>query len=231
VSSDGDRRSGKEQSGGDEPESGRTRRQSSDRRGAARIKKRIPCEFASDGKKMRGFVLDVSPEGLFVQTLKPINPGREIAVTFKLPNSDQAIELRGCVVRNRQVPRHLASVTTAGVGLQINNAPPEYFEFVASLCFPDENAPKAGSADAASEESEKPAPEKKKRKLPPRMPKPESMTATETPTETSYRVRAKQKGGNRSRLLVVSASSREQAMSLALEQIGSDFEIVDVESS
>jgi hypothetical protein len=231
VSSDGDRRSGKDQSGTDEPESGEGPKHSSNRRRAARIKKRIPCEFVNDGKQIRGFVLDVSPWGLFVQTLKPIDPGAEIGITFRLPNSDQAIELRGCVVRNKQVPRHLASVTTPGVGLQINNAPPEYFEFVASLSFRDDKVPKAGSAAAASEEPEKPAPKKKKRKLPARMPKPESMTATVTPTETSYRVRAKQKGGSRSRLLVVSASSREEAMSLALEQIGSDFEIVDIESS
>jgi hypothetical protein len=174
-------------------------------------------------KRVRGFVLDVSSRGMFVQTLKPIDPGGEIGVTFTPPGFDQAIEVRACVVRSLRVPRYLATVATAGVGLRINMAPPEYFDFIASLSFRDMKAAGAGDATAASEPSEKPKqkPKPKKRKLPPRMPKPE--------IRARYRVQAKQTGGNRSRSLVLTATSREHAESQALEQLGSDWEIVDVE--
>jgi len=163
-------------------------------------------------------VLDVSPKGLFVQTLKPIDLGGEINVIFTLPESSQTIEVRACVVRSQRVPRHLATVATGGVGLQINVAPPEYFDFIASLSHLDEKPATAGDVTPASEQPEKPKP--RKRRLPPRMPKPKP--------KARYRVYAKQTVGPRSRSLVLSATSRAHAESQAIEQIGSDWEIVEV---
>ena len=224
VSSDGDRRGEKDRRSGPDRRSDADRRKGADRRREERIKRRIPCEVVDGDQRVRGFVLDVSPKGLFVQTLKPINPGGEICVAFTPPELGQTIEVRACVVRSLRVPRQLASVTSPGVGLRINMAPPEYFEFVASLTDRDTQAAPAGGGTAASEEPEQPKsepkPKPKKRKLPPRMPKPE--------TETRYRVQAQQTGGPRSRSLVVSAKSREHAEWRALEQLGSDWKIVGV---
>jgi hypothetical protein len=221
VSSDEDRRSGK--GGGSEAGrgSGDDRRRGADRRRETRIKRRIPCEVLDGDKRVRGFVLDVSPKGMFVQSLKPIQPGGEIGIVFTPPKLGQTIEVRASVVRSLRVPRHLASVASAGVGLRINMAPSEYFDFLASLTYREDKAATAGGSTAASEEPEKPKP--KKRKLPPRMPKPE--------TETDYRVQAKQTGGSRSRSLVVSATSREHAESQALKQLGSDWKIVGVKGA
>ena len=173
-------------------------------------------------------MLDVSPKGMFVQTLKPIDPGGEIGVIFTLPESGQTIEVRACVVRSLRVPRHLATVATAGVGLRINVAPSEYYDFIASLSHLDEKAATAGKRAAAPEQSEKPEPKPKprKRKLPPRMAKPKPKP--EPKIEARYRVKAKQTVGPRSRALVISATSREHAKSQAIEQIGSDWEIVEV---
>lgn len=229
VSNDDDRRSGKDRRGEGRSDNEEGRRSGADRRLEIRIRKRLPCEFMDGDKRVRGFVLDVSPQGLFVQTLKPINPGGEIGVTFTPPGFSQAIEVRACVVRSLRVPRHLATVATAGVGLRINMAPPEYYDFIASLSHLGGRTGTADDVTAATEQSaeSKPKPEPKpeskpkKRKLPPRMPKPEP--------QAKYRIQAKQIGGNRSRSLVFRAISREHAESQALEQIGSDWEIVDVE--
>ena len=58
------------------------------------------------------------------------------------------------------------------------------------------------------------------------MPKPKPKP--ELKIEARYRVKAKQTVGPRSRALVISATSREHAKSQAIEQIGSDWEIVEV---
>jgi len=226
VSNDGDRRSGKDRRGDDRSKSDEDRRLGGNRRRETRIKKRLPCEFVDGDKRVRGFVLDVSPNGMFVQTLKPIDPGGEIGVIFTLPESGQTIEVRACVVRSLRVPRHLATVATAGVGLKISVAPPEYYDFIAGLSHLDEKAAPAGKLTAAPEQSEKPEPKPRKRKLPPRMPKPKPKP--EPKIEARYRVKAKQTVGPRSRALVLSATSREHAKSQAIEQIGSDWEIVEV---
>ena len=222
MSSDGDRRSGADRRDKDPRKSGKNRRQGGDRRLEARIKKRIPCEFVDVDNHVRGFVLDVSPKGLFVQTHKPIQPGGEVVVTFTPPNFGQEIEVRTNVVRNVQVPRHLAPISSPGVGLRINMAPAEYFEFLACLSHHVAPPVPAKAEAAASEkvvpESE-PEPKRNKRKLPPRMPNPESR----------YRVQAKHKGGPRSRSRFFDATSPEHAKVQAIDEIGSDWEIVDVE--
>ncbi len=48
-------------------------------------------------------------------------------------------------------------------------------------------------------------------------------------SDTRYRVRAKQSGGPRSRSLIVRATSREHAEAQALEELGADWKVVDVE--
>lgn len=235
MSKDGDRRSGKDRRGEDQRESTKDRRQGANRRLEARIRKRLPCEFVDGDMRLRGFVLDVSPRGMFVQTLKSINPGGEISVVFTPPGLGRTIEVRACVVRSLRVPRHLATVATAGVGLRINMAPPEYYDFVASLSQREEKVATAGDVTAGSERSEKPKHKSEKRKLPPRMPKPKAEKRKLPPrmakpkTQIRYRVQTKQTDGLRSRLLIFSATSREHAELQAREQIGSDWEIVKVE--
>ena len=206
-------RTGEDRRKGGEPRSGENRRKSSsDRRRETRIKKRIVCEVVEGDKRTRGFVLDVSPNGLFVQTPKPIQPGAVVGIEFTSPELGQKIQLRARVARSLRVPHRLASVTSPGVGVRIEMAPPEYYDMIVSLTYRDE----AATAPPASEEPAEPA----KRKLPPRMPKPEPEP------ETLYRVQAQQTGGPRSRSLIVNATSREQAESLALEELGSDWKII-----
>jgi hypothetical protein len=229
VSSQEDRRSGNERRGDPDRDKKSTsdRRCGADRRTEARIKKRIRCEVTAGDTQQRGFVLDVSPNGLFVQTPKPIDPGEEISLELT-PAGREPISLRAKVARSRRVPAKLASVANPGVGLRITLAPPEWYELVAGI---ESAAPPTRSTSSAKPTSGKqasppdkpPAKKKRKRKLPPRMAPPQ--------TRSSYRVKAKHIGGPRSRSLIVSATSREDAESQALDQLGNDWKVIDVEGA
>ena len=85
MSRDDGQRSGRERRDAGERASGKERRSGADRRTEARIKKRIRCELVLGDKRLRGFVLDVSPRGLFVQSPKPIDPGTAMQIGF-VPN-------------------------------------------------------------------------------------------------------------------------------------------------
>jgi hypothetical protein len=104
-----------------------------ERRRSRRIKKRTPCEIRVTEQWQPALVLDVSSNGLFVQTRIPIDPGTEVAVRLRLPGHSETIELRTAVARTRRTPARLASVTSAGVGLEIRAAPNAYYEFLAGI--------------------------------------------------------------------------------------------------
>jgi hypothetical protein len=179
------------------------RRRAGERRGVGRIKKRIPCEVQLDGSWQRAFVLDVSFGGLFVQTGKAVTPGIEVGVRLTVPGDPFPIEVRGTVARNRRVPAQLAGVETPGLGLKIFAAPNAYYDMVAEL------SEKGGRALSA-----KPEPAAPKRPAKP---------------EFEFRVRAKQTSGSRSRMLVVSAASPEEAETRALRELGAKWKVLGVE--
>jgi hypothetical protein len=234
VSSDKDRRGETDRSSDRPGESSADGRSAANRRSEDRTRKRIPCEISSEGQSQRGFVLDVSPKGLFVQTSMPIDPGEEIGVALDTRGVAGTIEIRAKVARSRRVPPRLVSVSTPGVGLRITQAPSEWYEFVAGLTSSELRMSPGLSAQPGPLEVpanperdaalDKPAaPKKRKRKLPPRMAPPN--------LERRYRVQAKHIGGPRCRSLVVSATSRENAEWVAFEELGSDWKVIDVEDA
>ena len=233
MASEEDRRSEADRRDDTDRKKGGDRRSGANRRSEARTKKRIRCEVSTSDESQGGFVLDLSPKGLFVQTAKPIDAGVEIGVSLDPPGMAGTIELRAKVVRSRRVPAKLASIASPGVGLRVTKAPPEWYEFVADLTSseprksPGSSAkPKPIAQPTAPEKAAapvKPAPKKRKRKLPPRMAPPESTSR--------YRVQAKHISGPRSRSLVLRATSLEDAKSMALEQLGGDWKIIGIKGA
>jgi hypothetical protein len=228
VSSDNEQRNANERRSDPDRKSPGERLREADRRTETRIKKRVPCEVTAGDTRQRGFILDTSPKGLFVQTPKPIDSGVELGVELSPPGRAD-ITLRARVARSRRVPPRLAPVAAPGVGLRITMAPPEWYEFVAGYNNTESpNSAKSSAKPALSKEQatpDEPAPEKKKRKrkLPPRMAPPL--------TRSDYRVKAKQTGGPRSRSLVVKATSREDAELRAIAKLGNDWKIIGVEGA
>jgi hypothetical protein len=197
----GDRRSGTARRSGTDRRSATDRRSGKDRRRGDRFKKRIPCEIQLKGQWQPALVLDVSWNGLFVQTRSPVDPGTRVEVRLRLPGRSETLELLAVVARARRVPSRLASVAHGGLGLQIRTAPNAYYEFVAEF-----------SKDQAAPAPPTPGPS----------PEPAS-------SEAQFRVRAQQSGGPRSRTLTVGADSPEQARTVALRQLGEGWTVLDVE--
>ena len=100
---------------------------------ATRHRWRLACEVVSDGRSQRAIVLDMSETGVFVQTGTRLPPGAEVDVRVLLTDGAEPILLRARVARNKQVPPQLTSVARGGVGLKILDAPPAYYETIASL--------------------------------------------------------------------------------------------------
>ena len=109
-----------------------TRQASNDRRKFSRSKLRIPCQLQLLDADHPGFVLDLGPTGLFVQTAATAAPGTPVKLTLRDP-SQPPFELAAKVARKRASHRSAAIVRAQGLGLEIENAPEAYFQLVLEL--------------------------------------------------------------------------------------------------
>jgi hypothetical protein len=196
-----DRRSDVSSKQKSEHHSGTGRVGSKAERKGQRVKKRIPCEIQVSGQWQPALVLDVSWNGLFIQTRSPAHPGAQVPVRLRLPGRSETVELATEVARARRVPFRLASITQGGLGLHVRSAPNAYYEFVAEFS-EDQTAPAASAPEAPPEPA---------------------------PPEAQFKVRAQQTGGPRSRTLKVDATSPEQAEKVALRQLGEGWTVLGVE--
>jgi hypothetical protein len=99
-----------------------------EKRAAVRRKKRMTCELRFDGRKAGGIVIDVSETGIFVQTAAKPSIGSVIDVRLS-PGAGQAdFDLRARVVRIRRTDPRLARIQGSGIGLQVLDAPPEFYD-------------------------------------------------------------------------------------------------------
>ena len=100
----------------------------SDRR-STRIKRRLTCELAVDGRRYRGIVLDLSETGVFVQTEATPTPGAPLRLRFHAADGI-AIEVEASVARRQVAPRAARGVVRGGLGLRVDTPPPAYFELL-----------------------------------------------------------------------------------------------------
>ena len=70
---------------------------------------RVIADCKTANSNFRGIVQNFSSEGIFIKTKTPSSIGQEIAFTFTLPKSKQAIKATGVVVRR----------TLTGIGVNI----------------------------------------------------------------------------------------------------------------
>ena len=171
-----------------------------DRRQQTRRKRRLTCEIVAEKRQFRGIVLDLSPNGLFVQTSATIEPGAPIRVRFPALGRNPAFEVEARVARRRRVPQRLAALAAGGLGLHVPDPPPA-FERLGSR---EDWADVAEADDGAEKETEAPA-------LP------------------RFRARLAQVGGPRSRSLVIQATDLDQARSAATRQAGMGWQLIEIE--
>jgi hypothetical protein len=96
-----------------------------------RYKKRVPCRIQVGAGAHRGMVLNVSRSGLFVQTTAGANPGDAVHLELALGSAELPVDAR--VVWRRVVAPHLRTVSTGGMGVQIQYASDAWYGFLAGL--------------------------------------------------------------------------------------------------
>ena len=103
-----------------------------DKRKFRREAHRVPCELRIGGRDHRGFVLDISARGLFVQTKATAPDGTEVQLVLRGPDRDP-IHLTATVARIKASHRAVAVVKTGGLGLRVDSAPEDFFKLVMEL--------------------------------------------------------------------------------------------------
>ncbi len=165
-----------------------------------RIAKRLPCALQVEGRRYSGVVLNVSQNGLFVQTNAAPGRGEAVELELNAPESERSIPVRGKVVWQRVVPHQLRSMARGGVGLQIQNADESYYVLLARWMRTELPVPsREGSADT--------------------QPKAQPLT---------WRVRVRAVAGPRTRTLTIEAPSLEAARTETVGYVGDGWRIIEI---
>lgn len=90
----------------------------------------MTCELRFEGRKASGIVLDLSSNGLFVQTSARPAPSTIVVIHLEARGDTPVLDLRTRVTRYKRVPPRLATLDPPGLGLQILDAPDAYFEML-----------------------------------------------------------------------------------------------------
>ena len=96
-----------------------------------RIRQRLPCVIRDEGAHHQGFVTDLSPSGLFLQTRAKLEGALQLII--EIDWNGENITLIGNVARVRKSNRSATAISTSGLGFQIQSAPENYFRMIMEL--------------------------------------------------------------------------------------------------
>lgn len=103
-----------------------------EKRAFPREKVRALCRFELDGQENSGFLLNLSPRGLFLQTRLQLPAGTELVIKIR-DLGDEPIEVLARVVHRSGSHRATSAVETGGVGMEILNAPEALYRLLYEL--------------------------------------------------------------------------------------------------
>jgi hypothetical protein len=103
-----------------------------EKRRHGRKKRRFLIEIETSGAVSIGFTYDMSPEGVFIRSVRIPPPGSVVTVRLSLPDGKR-VALRGRVQRSYRAPTAMSRIVPSGFGLQLTDAPEDYFRFLATL--------------------------------------------------------------------------------------------------
>jgi hypothetical protein len=197
------------------------------RRRMPRSKMRIACTLHLEESRHSGMVLDVSAGGLFVQTNASPAPGTPLRLELRVPGLSESLDMQATVARKRIVPPRLRALLKGGIGIQLDNAPEEFYAMIAKLQMADgASTQSAGSdqtAEAAKESAKAPGQASSgqagAQQKPPRA----------KPKLTSFRVKLSQVGGSNSRGLVIRAANEDEARRRAILDVGDGWKVTRCE--
>lgn len=232
----------------------------SERRTSPRVRSRFTCDVECGRRNAPGTVVDISEGGLCVHTEEPFEQGQSLQIQIHAPRFREPVAVEAIVWHGRRARLRNTGAEVSVLGLMISNAPSEYYKLLpvsrsdgkplapstASVAKPaPAREPKParaadalaatkaaaaaakGAADTASARSSDSARE--------RDPEPSAAAAAEPadlPAELSqYRIRVKARSGPRTRTLCLSATSTGEARQLVEEDLGNDWDVLEVKSA
>lgn len=84
---------------------------------------RIPISYAAYDRVFSNHIKNISANGLFIETQRPLLVGDEIVMTFRLDGFDKPFKVRG----------EIAHATRAGVGVEFKDISPYIEEMLSDL--------------------------------------------------------------------------------------------------
>ena len=84
---------------------------------------KIPVYYATYDRVYSNYVKNISRNGLFIETQRPLFVGEEILMTFRLKGFDKPVKIKG----------EVAHATRAGIGVEFKNASPFLIEVIGIL--------------------------------------------------------------------------------------------------
>lgn len=96
-----------------------------EKRERQRKKTRVSVRFGADQPNHMGLITDVSARGLYISTNSVLPRGSVVRVQVPVPGAEPVV-LAGKVMRSRRVAAQLVMLTKGGMGVRLENAPPEW---------------------------------------------------------------------------------------------------------
>jgi RNase P subunit RPR2 len=101
-----------------------------DKRKGKRYIKRLECAFTAAGKKHRGFVSDLSEDGLFIRTRRSFKEDSPVDIKLYLPD-DSVSEVRGIV--RRALTHQEGHLAKNGMGIELTSKDANYERLIKEL--------------------------------------------------------------------------------------------------
>jgi RNase P subunit RPR2 len=101
-----------------------------EKRKAGRYIKRLECEFSGAGKTHKGFVSDVSEQGLFIRTSRSFKEGSDVDIKLHLP--DESISNVSGVV-HRAITSEAGHLAKNGMGIELVQRDDNYVRLLREL--------------------------------------------------------------------------------------------------
>jgi hypothetical protein len=98
-----------------------------EKRGRLRKLTRLPVRFGAQRLERMGMITNVSVRGLYISTNAVLARGATLCLQVQLPGGDKLL-LDGRVIRSRRVPSALVMISHGGMGVRLENPPPNWRE-------------------------------------------------------------------------------------------------------
>ncbi len=84
---------------------------------------KIPVYYATYDRVYSNYIKNISQNGLFIETQRPLFVGEEILMTFRLKGFDKPLKIKG----------EVAHATRAGIGVEFKNTSPYLMQIIGLL--------------------------------------------------------------------------------------------------